>query len=60
MLRADRAAHLAHNAMHDGIHLTPEIEKDFLVHAFRLAQIEMDIAIANMAERNGADAGQAL
>ena len=40
MLRADGAAHLAHNAMHDGIHLVPEVEKGLLVHIFRLAQID--------------------
>src|SRR5205823_7729264 len=57
VLGADRAVARRDDVVDDPVHLLPAREIGGLVHAGRLAQVEMDVAVPDMPERNRADAG---
>jgi alpha-ketoglutarate-dependent taurine dioxygenase len=54
VLGRDRAAVFLHHGEDHGVHLVPALEKFGLVGADRLADVVVDIAVAEMAERHGA------
>src|SRR6185312_16240032 len=49
----DGPAELGDNAVHHSIDLAPALEERVAVHPWRLAHIEVDIAVAEMAEGKG-------
>ena len=57
MLGADRAAEFVHDVMHDELHFVPAREECCIVAALWRAEIEMEIAVAEMAEADGPRAG---
>ena len=57
MLCADRAAIPQHDAMDQGGHLVPSVEEGSFIRALRLRYVEVNIAVAVMAERDRARAG---
>src|SRR6516162_8653871 len=57
---ADRARELAHNAVDDVAELLPACHISMPVGAFRLGQVEVDVAVADMAEGYRSDPRQPL
>jgi len=57
VLGGDRAAHPQHDGEHDGVDLVPPRKEVRGVGADRLADIVMDVAVAEMAERHRPRAG---
>ena len=60
VLGADRAGELAHHPMDNVVELLPTRQIRLPVGAFRLGRIEVDVAVADMAERHRPDARQPL
>ena len=52
VLGGDRAAHSQHDLVHDRVHLVPAGDEGGRVGADRLADIVVDVAVAEMAERH--------
>ena len=50
----NRAAHSERRAVHDGVHLVPARQEGGLVRADRLGDVEVHVAVAEMAERQRA------
>src|SRR5258708_1766765 len=57
MLGADRAAHLHDDAVHDVVHFLPACQECLGVGAHGLADVEMHVAVADVAERHRTAAG---
>src|SRR6516162_11085814 len=57
---ADRTRELAHNAVDDVVELLPACHISMPVGAFRLGQVEMDVAVADMAKGHWSDPRQSL
>src|SRR5271167_4948632 len=60
VLGADRARELAHDAVDDVVELLPARQISMPVRTFRLGQVEVDVAVADMAEGHRSDPGQYL
>src|SRR5437868_8635550 len=60
MLGADRPVQLAHDTVDDVVELLPTREIGRSVGAFRLGQVEVDVAVPDMAEGHRPNAGQPL
>src|SRR5580704_6590385 len=58
VLGADRPVKLTHHTVNDVVELLPAREIRGGVGAFRLGQVEVDVAVADMAEGHRLDAGQ--
>src|SRR6516164_4758622 len=57
---ADRTRELAHNAVDDVVELLPACHISMPVGAFRLGQVEVDVAVADMAKGHWSDPRQSL